>query len=110
MLEMPVIGLESEFRVFVDDVEVVPEEYWRTPRAFVTKPTLKRTTKSVQLPTGGALYFNGGVLEVVTPVIELAPESTARVVRSLWEQIRFVREQLNSWEQTNGARIRLQAF
>ena len=107
---MPVIGLESEFKVFVDDVEVVPEEYWRTPRAFVTTPTLKRTTKSVQLPTGGALYFDDGVLEVVTPVIELAPRCTARVVRSLWEQIGFVRQQLDTWEQTSGTRVRLQAF
>ena len=110
MLEMPVIGLESEFKVFVDEVEVVPEEYWRTPQSFITTPTLKRTTKSVQLPTGGALYFDGGVLEVVTPVIELAPECTARVVRSLWEQIGFVREQLDAWEQSTGTRIRLQAF
>ena len=110
MLDMPVIGLESEFKVFIDDVEVVPEEVWRTPRAFVTTPTLKRTTKSVQLPTGGALYFDGGVLEVVTPVIELAPQCTARVVRSLWEQIRFVREQLDAWETTNGKHVRLQAF
>lgn len=107
---MPVIGLESEFKVFVDDVEIVPEEYWRTPRAFVTAPTLKRTTKSVQLPTGGALYFDGGVLEVVTPVIELAPQCTARVVRSLWEQIGFVREQLDAWEAATGTRVRLQAF
>jgi hypothetical protein len=110
MLEMPVIGLESEFRVFVDDAEVTPEEYWRTPRAFITAPTLKRTTKSVQLPTGGALYFDDGVLEVVTPVIELAPQCTARVVRSLWEQIGFVREQLDAWEQKSGTRVRLQAF
>lgn len=107
---MPVIGLESEFKVFVDDAEIVPEEYWRTPRAFITAPTLKRTSKSVQLPTGGALYFDGGVLEVVTPVIELAPECTARVVRSLWEQIRFVREQLDAWEAASGTRVRLQAF
>jgi hypothetical protein len=107
---MPVIGLESEFKVFVDDIEIVPEEYWRTPRAFIRTPTLKRTTKSVQLPTGGVLYFDGGVLEVVTPVIELAPQCTARVVRSLWEQIRFVREQLDAWEQSSGSRIRLQAF
>src|ERR1043166_3656330 len=107
---MPVIGLESEFRVFVDDVETIPEEYWRTPRAFVTTPTLKRTTKSVQLPTGGALYFDGGVLEVVTPVVELAPQCTARRARSLWEQIGFVREQLDSWERSSGTRVRLQAF
>jgi hypothetical protein len=110
MLEMPVIGLESEFKVFVDDLEVLPEDIWRTPRAFITTPTLKRTTKSVQLPTGGALYFDDGVLEVVTPVIELAPQCTARVVRSLWEQIGFVREQLDAWEEKSGKRVRLQAF
>ncbi len=61
-LEMPVIGLESEFKVFVDDLEIVPEEYWRTPAAFIDRPLLKRTTKSSQLPTGGAVYFDGGVI------------------------------------------------
>jgi hypothetical protein len=109
-LAMPVIGLESEFRVFADGVEVVPEEYWRTPQAFITEPTLKRTSKSLQLPTGGALYFDGGVLEVVTPVIELAPQCTARVVRSLWEQVGFVRDQLDLWERRSGVTVRLQAF
>jgi len=107
---MPVIGLEAEFKVFVDDVEVIPEEYWRTPSAFIDEPLLMRTSKSLQLPTGGALYFDGGVLEVVTPVIEIAPECTARVVRSLWEQIGFVRDQLDRWEKRNGKNIRLQAF
>ncbi|MGZ7040996.1 MAG: hypothetical protein ACXVH7_04305, partial [Thermoanaerobaculia bacterium] len=109
-LEMPVIGLESEFKVFVDDVEAVPEELWRTPAAFIDKPLLKRTTKSSQLPTGGAVYFDGGVIELVTPVIELAPHCTARVVRSLWEQIGFVRDHLDRWEKKNGRRVRLQAF
>ncbi len=109
-LEMPVIGLESEFKVFVDDVETVPEELWRTPAAFIDKPLLKRTTKSSQLPTGGAVYFDGGVIELVTPVIEIAPHCTARVVRSLWEQIGFVRDQLDRWEKKNGRRVRLQAF
>ena len=32
-LEMPVIGLEAEFKVFIDDQEAVPEEVWRTPAA-----------------------------------------------------------------------------
>jgi hypothetical protein len=109
-LEMPVIGLESEFKVFVDGEEIVPEEYWRTPAAFIDRPLLKRTTKSSQLPTGGAVYFDGGVIELVTPVIEIAPHCTARVVRSLWEQIGFVREQLDRWEERAGHRVRLQAF
>lgn len=109
-LQMPVIGLESEFKVFIDDQEVKPEDVWRTPAAFVDQPLLKRTNKSMQLPTGGALYFDGGVLEVVTPVIEIAPQCTARVVRSLWEQIGFVRDQLDAWEKKSGKRVRLQAF
>jgi len=109
-LEMPVIGLEAEFKVFIDDVAIVPEEYWRTPAAFIDQPLLKRASKSLQLPTGGAIYFDGGVLEVVTPVIEIAPQCTARVVRSLWEQIAFVRSELDAWEKREGHRARLQAF
>jgi hypothetical protein len=109
-LEMPVIGLEAEFKVFIDDVETAPEEIWRTPSGFIDRPLLKRTNKSMQLPTGGALYFDGGVLEVVTPVIEIAPQCTARMVRSLWEQIGFVRDQLDAWEKRSGRTVRLQAF
>jgi hypothetical protein len=109
-LEMPVIGIEAEFKVFLDEREVAPEKIWRTPAAFVDRPLLKRTNKSLQLPTGGALYFDGGVVEVVTPVIEIAPQCTGRVVRSLWEQIGFVRDQLDAWEGRTGRRVRLQAF
>jgi len=109
-LAMPVIGLEAEFKTFVDDEEVIPEEYWRTPSAFIDMPLMKRTSKSLQLPTGGALYFDGGVIEVVTPVIEIAPECTARAVRSIWEQIGFARDHLDAWETRGGHRVRLQAF
>src|SRR6476619_983773 len=109
-LAQPVIGLEAEFRTVVDGRQVGPEEYWRTPAGFVDRPLVRRTNKSLQLPTGGALYFDGGVIEVVTPVIEIAPQCTARVVRSLWEQIGFVRDQLDRWEAKNGQRVRLQAF
>lgn len=109
-LAMPVIGLESEFQVYVDERAATPEEIWRTPAGFIERPLLKRTTKSSQLPTGGAVYFDGGVLEVVTPVIEVAPQCTARVVRSLWEQIAFVRDELDKWERRTNRRVRLQAF
>ena len=107
---MPVVGLEAEFRVHVDGKEVVPEEYWKTPAAFIERPLLERSRKSSQMPTGGAVYFDGGVLEVVTPVIEMAPQCTARVVRSLWEQIEFVRDQLDGWERRNAKDVRLEAF
>src|ERR1051325_686646 len=109
-LAMPVIGLEAEFQPLVDGREVAPEELWKTPDAFIDVPLLKRTNKSSQLPTGGAVYFDGGVIEVVTPVIEIAPQCTARVVRSLWEQIGFVRDHLDRWEKRTGRQVALRAF
>ena len=84
---MPVTGMEAEFNVVMDGVEIDPRAYWGDPTAFIDAPLLRRTRSSLQLPTGGAVYFDRGVIEVVTPVIELAPGCTARVVRNLWEQI-----------------------
>jgi hypothetical protein len=109
-LELPVIGLEAEFQTFVDGELVVPEDYWRTPSGFIDRPLLARTSKSSQLPTGGAVYFDGGVIEVVTPVIEIAPQCTGRVVRSVWEQVGFVRDHLDRWEARTGHQVRLGAF
>jgi hypothetical protein len=109
-LRMPAIGMESEFNVWVDEEEVNPEPYWKHPSAFIDRPLLKREKSSLQLPTGGAVYFDRGVIEVVTPVIELAPSCTARMVRNLWEQIGFVREQLTNWGRKNGHTVRLRAY
>ena len=64
---------------------------------------LPRTGRSYHLPSGGALYFDTGVVEVATPIIELEPACCLRVVRSLWEQIAFVREELDHWELRTGA-------
>ena len=109
-LNMPVIGMESEFNVWLDGKEINPEPYWKHPSAFIDRPLLKREKSSLQLPTGGAVYFDRGVIEVVTPVIELAPESTARMVRNLWEQIGFVRDQLTNWGRKTGHTVRLKAY
>jgi hypothetical protein len=109
-LDHPVVGLESEFVVWIDEQKVVPEEVWKTPSGFIQRPLLSRSNKSSQLPTGGAVYFDGGVLEVVTPVVEIGPQCTARVVRSLWEQVGFIREELDAWERRTGHRVRLEAF
>lgn len=109
-LRMPAIGMESEFNVWIDEVEIDPKPYFKHPSAFIDRPLLPREKSSLQLPTGGAVYFDRGVIEVVTPVIELAPHSTARMVRNLWEQIGFVREQLSIWEKKNGHTVRLKAY
>lgn len=109
-LQMPVIGMESEFNVWLDEVEIDPKKYWRHPSAFIDRPLLPREKSSLQLPTGGAVYFDRGVIEVVTPVIELAPHSTARMVRNLWEQLGFVRGQLTQWGKETGHTVRLKAY
>src|SRR5438128_441218 len=109
-LEMPAIGMEAEFNVWLDEKEINPETYWKHPSAFIDRELLSREKTSLQLPTGGAVYFDRGVIEVVTPVIELAPESTARMVRNLWEQIGFVRDQLTNWGHENGHTVRLKAY
>lgn len=107
---MPVIGMESEFNVWLDGVEIDPKPFWKHPGAFIDRPLLPREKSSLQLPTGGAVYFDRGVIEVVTPVIELAPHSTARMVRNLWEQIGFVRDQLTIWEKKTDHTVRLKAY
>jgi hypothetical protein len=107
---MPVIGMESEFNVWIDEVEVDPKPFWGHPSAFIDRELLPREKSSLQLPTGGAVYFDRGVIEVVTPVIELAEHSTARMVRNLWEQIGFVRDQLTIWEKKSGHTVRLKAY
>jgi hypothetical protein len=109
-LDMPVIGMESEFNVWLDEVEIDPKPYWKDPSAFIDRDLLPREKSSFHLPTAGAVYFDRGVIEVVTPVIELAPHSTARMVRNLWEQIGFVRDQLTRWGKENGHTVRLKAY
>jgi hypothetical protein len=109
-LSMPVIGMESEFNVSLDGVEIDPRKYWKHPGAFIDRELLPREKSSLQLPTGGAVYFDRGVIEVVTPVIELGPHSTARMVRNLWEQIGFVREQLTKWEKRTEHTVRLKGY
>jgi hypothetical protein len=107
---MPVMGMESEFNVWLDEAEINPESYWKHPKAFIDTPLLEREKTSSQIPTGGAVYFDRGVIDVVTPVIELAPHSTARMVRNLWEQIGFVRDQLTRWGKKEGHTVRLKAY
>ena len=109
-LAMPAVGMESEFNIYLDGKEIVPEAYWKHPNAFIDVPMLKREKTSGHIPTGGAVYFDRGVIEVVTPPFELAPGCAARVVRSIWEQIGFLRDQLTRWGQRTGHDVRMKAY
>jgi hypothetical protein len=105
-----VIGLEAEFTLLVDGERRRPEEVFGTPSRLIRRPMIPRTGKSFQLPAGGAIYFDTGVIEVATPIVELEPGCCYRATRSLWEQIRYLREELDEWGRRNGCDARLQGF
>src|ERR1700736_3537797 len=65
------IGIEAEFVVVIDGVPVRPEDAFGSPRRIVRGPLLHRTGRSYHLPTGSAVYFDTGVVELATPMIEL---------------------------------------
>ena len=71
---------------------------------------IPRTGKSFQLPAGGAIYFDTGVIEVATPIVELERGCCQRATRLLWEQIRYLRAELDHWGERHGCRCRLQGF
>ena len=71
---------------------------------------IPRTGKSFQLPAGGAIYFDTGVIEVATPIVELEPGCCQRATRLLWEQIRYLRAELDHWGKRHGCQCRLQGF
>jgi hypothetical protein len=56
------------------------------------------------------VYFDTGVIEVATPIIELERGCVARAGRSLWESIGFIRSELDAWEQRTGRTVRLEGF
>ena len=109
-LRVAAVGLEAELSLFVDDVAKKPEAVFGSPRAFIRGSLLHRTGTSYQLPTGAAVYFDTGVIEIATPLIELERGCIARAGRSLWESIGFIRGELDAWEQRTGHRARLAGF
>ena len=107
---LPAIGLEAEFATIVDDVHVRPEDVFRSPRNIVRGPLVHRTGRSYHLPTGGAVYFDTGVIELATPMIEIDRGCGARGTRSLWESLGFLRTELDAWEDRHDRDVRLVGF
>ena len=104
------IGLEAEFGLVVDGQPIKVEQVFRDPRDFIGSPLVHRAGTSYHLPTGGAVYFDTGVVEVATPLIEIDRGCAARAGRSLWESIVVVREGLAAWEARSHRRAALTGF
>src|SRR5437763_12119154 len=105
-----VIGLEAEFNLFVNGRRRRPEKVFGDPSRLVRRRMIPRTGKSFQLPAGGAIYFDTGVIEVATPIVELEPGCCYRATRLLWEQIRYLRVELDHWAKRHRCQCRLQGF
>ena len=107
---LPAIGLEAEFTTVVDGEVQKPEDVFGSPRHVVRGPLVHRVGRSYHLPTGGALYFDTGVMEIATPMIEIARGCGARGTRSLWESLGFLRGELDAWEERTARSVRLVGF
>lgn len=105
-----VAGVEAEFSLLVDDRLTRPEDLFRDPRGFITVPLMHRTGRSFHLPNGAAIYFDTGVIEIASPVMELERGCFGRLARSLELAIALVRQQLDDWERIAGRTARLQGF
>jgi hypothetical protein len=109
-LLLAAMGMEAEFTLVIDGRQTRPESVFADPRAFLGPDLMHRTGKSYHLPTGGAVYFDTGVIEVATPVVEIERGCAARCGRSLWEGILEVRSALDDWEKRTGHDARLEGF
>ncbi|HEV8629579.1 MAG TPA: hypothetical protein VGV61_04615 [Thermoanaerobaculia bacterium] len=109
-LQLAAVGLEAEFELWLDGARVEPERVFRSPRDIIRGELMHRRGTSYHLPTGGAVYFDTGVVEIATPVIEVDRGCAARAGRSLWESILFLRRELDAWEERSGRRARLVGF
>src|SRR5213595_3213245 len=105
-----VIGLEAEFNLFINERRRRPEKVFGDPSRLVRRRMIPRTGKSFQLPAGGAIYFDTGVIEVATPIVELETGCCYRATRLLWEQIRYLRKELDHWAKRHKCQCRLQGF
>jgi hypothetical protein len=104
------IGLEAEFGLVIDGAPIKVEDLFGDPRDFLGDALIHRVGTSYHLPTGAAVYFDTGVIEVATPVIEIERGCGTRAGRSLWESIRLVSEGLARWQARSRRHAALAGF
>src|ERR1700755_195444 len=110
LLRLAALGIEAGWGLMLGDPPTRAEDLFGSPRDFIRGELMHRQGTSYHLPTGGAVYFDTGVIEVATPVIEIERGCAARAGRSLWEAIRFIRGELDAWDARSGRETRLVGF
>lgn len=109
-LALAAMGMEAEFTLMIDGKKRRPESVFGDPRSFLGSDLMHRKGTSYHLSTGGAVYFDTGVIEVATPAMEIEKGCAARAGRSLWEGILEVRSALDRWEEKTGKEAALVGF
>ncbi|MBC5785376.1 hypothetical protein H8N03_20685 [Ramlibacter sp. USB13] len=109
-LRLAAMGMEAECSLVLDGEPTRPEALFGSPRDFIRGELMHREGTSYHLPTGGAVYFDTGVIEVATPVIEIERGCAARAGRSLWEALQIIRRELDAWDARNHHETRLVGF
>ena len=109
-LRLAAMGLEAECSLVVDGEPTKPEALFGSPRDFIRGELMHREGTSYHLPTGGAVYFDTGVIEVATPVVEIERGCAARAGRLLWEALQFIRGELDAWDARERRETRLVGF
>jgi hypothetical protein len=109
-LRLAAMGMEAECSLMLDNEPTRPESLFGSPRDFIRGDLMHRQGRSFHLPTGSAVYFDTGVIEVATPVIEIERGCAARAGRSLWEALELIRHELDAWDARNGHETRLVGF
>jgi hypothetical protein len=108
--DRPVCGVEVELQLIADSKIIAPEVLFGSPDAFIPPGPVRWYGKPVPLPHGGIVYFDRGVIEVVTPPIELTKTAAPSAVDCIWDEIKFVRNHLDAWETRNRRKIRLRGY
>lgn len=109
-LQLAAMGIEAECSLMMDGQPTRPEDLFGSPRDFIRGELMHRQGRSYHLPTGSAVYFDTGVIEVATPVIELERGCAGRAGRQLWEGIHFVRGELDAWDARHRRTTQLVGF
>jgi len=109
-LRRPAMGMEAECSLMVDGEPTRPEALFGSPRDFIRGELMHRQGTSYHLPSGGAVYFDTGVIEVATPVVEIERGCAARAARLLWESLQFIRGELDAWDARSRRETRLVGF
>lgn len=109
-LRQAAMGIEAECSLMLDGQPTRPEDLFGSPRDFIRGELMHRQGRSYHLPTGSAVYFDTGVIEVATPVIELERGCAARAGRQLWEGIHFIRGELDAWDARHRRKTQLVGF